>query len=164
MRMTATPMMKMVMTKGSESEEERPLLKEEIELARLIREHDDDDPMKAFMVKEKREEVDEALKKLQKSKKKGYKHNYHPKGHRRDQSRERERTNRRIKDASEEPDSRRKERSRRDNSADRDRRAKRDSEELVPRRKEYPRRDHSRVRERDRRRYRSGSRDRRHRD
>jgi RNA-binding motif X-linked protein 2 len=148
----------------SESEEERPLLKEEIELAKLIREHDDDDPMKAFMVKEKREEVEEALKKLQKSKKKGDKHKHHSKRHRQDRSRDGERTNRRIKDASEEPDSRRKERSRRDHSADRDRRAKRDSEEFVSRRKDYPRRDHSRDRERDRRRDRSGSRDRRHRD
>jgi RNA-binding motif X-linked protein 2 len=148
----------------SESEEERPLLKEEIELAKLIREHDDDDPMKAFMVKEKREEVEEALKKLQKSKKKGDKHKHHSKRHRQDRSRDGERTNRRIKDASKEPDSRRKERSRRDHSADRDRRAKRDSEEFVSRRKDYPRRDHSRDRERDRRRDRSGSRDRRHRD
>ncbi|KAI9845755.1 MAG: hypothetical protein M1837_004588 [Sclerophora amabilis] len=50
---------------ASESEEERrPLLKEERELAELIRNHDDDDPMKEYLIKEKREEVDEALAKL----------------------------------------------------------------------------------------------------
>lgn len=53
---------------ASESEEERPLLKEEIELAKLLKEHDEDDPMKAYLVKEKREEVAEALKGLVKHK------------------------------------------------------------------------------------------------
>lgn len=45
-----------------ESEEERrPMLKEEIELAKLIREHNDDDPMKEYLVTEKKEEVAQAL-------------------------------------------------------------------------------------------------------
>jgi RNA-binding motif X-linked protein 2 len=52
----------------SESEEERPLIKEEIELQKLLKEHDDDDPMKEYLVKTKREEVAEALKALVKSK------------------------------------------------------------------------------------------------
>lgn len=52
----------------SESEAERPLLKEEIELQKLLREHDEDDPMKAYLVKEKREEVAEALDRLVKHK------------------------------------------------------------------------------------------------
>jgi RNA-binding motif X-linked protein 2 len=55
---------------ASESEAERPLLKEEIELAKLLQEHDEDDPMKAYLVKEKREEVAEALKGLVKHKSK----------------------------------------------------------------------------------------------
>lgn len=46
----------------SVSEEERPMIKEEIELAKLLREHDDDDPMKAYLVQEKKEQVAEALK------------------------------------------------------------------------------------------------------
>ncbi|KAI9850656.1 MAG: hypothetical protein M1838_005300 [Thelocarpon superellum] len=49
------------MNDGSASEGgARPLLKEEEELARLIHEHDDDDPMKEYLIKEKQEEVDQA--------------------------------------------------------------------------------------------------------
>ncbi|TVY60867.1 Zinc finger CCCH domain-containing protein [Lachnellula suecica] len=44
-------------TSESESEEERPMIKEERELAKLIQDHDEDDPMKAFLVQEKKEEV-----------------------------------------------------------------------------------------------------------
>ncbi|PQE15803.1 hypothetical protein CJF30_00006200 [Rutstroemia sp. NJR-2017a BBW] len=44
-----------------EQEEQRPLLKEERELALLIRDHDEDDPMKAFLIEEKKEEVAQAL-------------------------------------------------------------------------------------------------------
>lgn len=55
---------------ASESEEERPLLREEIELAKLLKEHDEDDPMKAYLVKEKQEQVAEALKGLVKHKSK----------------------------------------------------------------------------------------------
>ncbi|KAF2758370.1 RNA binding domain protein, partial [Pseudovirgaria hyperparasitica] len=43
----------------SESEEEvekRPLSKEEKELAELMRDHDDDDPMKAYLIEQKKEE------------------------------------------------------------------------------------------------------------
>lgn len=67
----------------SESDEERPMIKEEIELAKLLREHNDDDPMKEYLVKEKREEVAEALKKVIKHKSKdkdkdrGHKHRHH---------------------------------------------------------------------------------------
>nr|POE88271.1 u2 snrnp component ist3 [Quercus suber] len=45
---------------GSE-QEERPMLREEAELAKLLREHDENDPMKAYLVKEKKEEVRLAL-------------------------------------------------------------------------------------------------------
>ena len=52
----------------SEEDERRPLLKEEAELAKLLREHDEDDPMKSFLVQEKKEEVAEAMKRLEVSK------------------------------------------------------------------------------------------------
>ncbi|GAB7322348.1 hypothetical protein MBLNU13_g03315t1 [Cladosporium sp. NU13] len=55
----------------SEEEERRPMLKEEAELAKLLREHDEDDPMKSFLVQEKKDEVAEALKRLEVSKKDG---------------------------------------------------------------------------------------------
>ncbi|WEW55938.1 RNA-binding protein Cwf29 [Emydomyces testavorans] len=52
---------------GSESDDEkrrrRPLLKEEQELARLIEEHDDEDPMKGFLIQEKKDEIARALEK-----------------------------------------------------------------------------------------------------
>ncbi|DAA77209.1 TPA_exp: Uncharacterized protein A8136_6469 [Trichophyton benhamiae CBS 112371] len=39
----------------------RPLLKEEVELQQLMDEHDDEDPMKEYLIKEKKEEVENAL-------------------------------------------------------------------------------------------------------
>lgn len=48
----------------AEPEEKRPMIKEELELAKLIREHDEEDPMKAFLIEEKKEEVAKALAKL----------------------------------------------------------------------------------------------------
>jgi RNA-binding motif protein, X-linked 2 len=82
----------------SESEEDRPLLKEELELEKLMRDLDDDDPMKPSMVREKQEEVDAALKRYEKAKRKDKKH--HSRRHHRDRSdsRHRERDRRRIKD------------------------------------------------------------------
>jgi RNA-binding motif X-linked protein 2 len=41
----------------------RPMIREEMELQKLIEEHDDDDPMKDFLVEEKKREVQEALRK-----------------------------------------------------------------------------------------------------
>lgn len=61
-----------------ESEEERPMLKEEIELAALMRDHDEDDPMKEYLVQEKKEEVAQALAALAK---KGRKHDRKEKSH-----------------------------------------------------------------------------------
>ena len=55
-------------TDESESEEERPMLKEERELAKLVQDHDEEDPMKAFLVQEKREEVEMALAKVKDNK------------------------------------------------------------------------------------------------
>ena len=54
---------------GQEGKERRSQLKEEKELERLIRDHDEEDPMKEYLVQEKKEEVAQALAKLkQKSK------------------------------------------------------------------------------------------------
>ena len=55
---------------SGESEEEsererRPVVKEEVELQKLLRDHDDDDPMKEYLVQEKREEVALALARLE---------------------------------------------------------------------------------------------------
>ncbi|KAI5860633.1 hypothetical protein GGS23DRAFT_579608 [Durotheca rogersii] len=53
--------------KSSDDEDEevdearRPLIKEEQELAKLIAEHDEDDPMKGFLIEEKKKEVERAL-------------------------------------------------------------------------------------------------------
>lgn len=51
----------------SKSLEARPLIKEEIELRKLIENHDDDDPMKAYLLDTKRAEIKDALEKTQKS-------------------------------------------------------------------------------------------------
>lgn len=81
---------------GEESEEEseaerRPMVKEEMELQKLIREHDDDDPMKEYLVQEKREEVAQALARLKdgsrngkKQKEHKHKHKHHRHSHRHD--------------------------------------------------------------------------------
>ncbi|KXL48397.1 MAG: hypothetical protein FE78DRAFT_142055 [Acidomyces sp. 'richmondensis'] len=55
-------------TSESDSEQDRPVIKEEVELARLKREMDDEDPMKAYLVKEKQSEVENALRALTKRK------------------------------------------------------------------------------------------------
>ncbi|MCJ1473907.1 hypothetical protein MMC13_002563 [Lambiella insularis] len=52
---------------GVGSDEEREVLPEEIELAKLIREHDEEDPMKEYLVQEKREEVRLALERRDKN-------------------------------------------------------------------------------------------------
>ncbi|KAL9123185.1 MAG: hypothetical protein Q9187_000268 [Circinaria calcarea] len=46
---------------GEDGQGRRPQLKEEEELERLIRDHDEEDPMKKYLVQEKREEVAQAL-------------------------------------------------------------------------------------------------------
>ena len=77
-----------------ESEEEgeqerRPVLKEEIELEKLLRDHDDDDPMKEYLVQEKREEVVQALARLKDGGKEGrrkkeHRHKHHHRSRRHD--------------------------------------------------------------------------------
>jgi len=44
-----------------EEEKARPMLKEERELAELMQTHDDDDPMKEYLVQQKKDEVAEAV-------------------------------------------------------------------------------------------------------
>ncbi|KAG9244632.1 hypothetical protein BJ878DRAFT_59057 [Calycina marina] len=72
---------------GTEKDEEqRPVLREERELQKLLAEHDDDDPMKAFLIEEKREGVVKALAKIkggkgEKSEKKR-KHRHRHRSHR----------------------------------------------------------------------------------
>lgn len=66
----------------TEEEERRPMLKEEKELAALLRDHDEDDPMKEYLVEEKKAEVTRALAKLKKGEKKDgerKKHRHHHK-------------------------------------------------------------------------------------
>jgi RNA-binding motif X-linked protein 2 len=62
-----------------ESEEERPLIKEERELAQIIHEHNDEDPMKAYLIREKKEEIALALTKAKDGKRldKGHRHRHH---------------------------------------------------------------------------------------
>ncbi len=70
-----------------EAEERRPLLKEEVELMKLEREHDEDDPMKEYLVKEKREEVAAALSRLtsgERKREKKHKHHHRHEDKRRD--------------------------------------------------------------------------------
>lgn len=53
----------------NDGEEDRSMLKEERELAILIRDHDDDDPMKGFLVQKKKDEISKALGELKKARK-----------------------------------------------------------------------------------------------
>ncbi|KAF2963583.1 hypothetical protein GQX73_g9980 [Xylaria multiplex] len=69
---------------GEEREATRPMIKEEIELQKLIEEHDDDDPMKGFLIEEKKQEVEEALRKEKdRREKKEKKHRHHHRSHHR---------------------------------------------------------------------------------
>ncbi|KUJ09859.1 uncharacterized protein LY89DRAFT_278917 [Mollisia scopiformis] len=64
-------------TNESESEEERPMIQEEHELTKLIQEHEDEDPMKAYLIQEKKEEVALALAKVKgKKSEKAHKHRH----------------------------------------------------------------------------------------
>ncbi|KAF3055086.1 RNA-binding motif protein, X-linked 2 [Daldinia childiae] len=126
-----------------EEEERRPMIKEEIELAKLIEEHDEDDPMKGFLIEEKKKEVELALKresgrKRGKDRKDKHRHHHHSHRSKRDdrdtEERDRHRRSRRdetpvakgSRERDETPrrrnDSRDRERKRRDDDRDRDRR------------------------------------------
>ncbi|KAK6208093.1 RNA-binding protein Cwf29 [Pestalotiopsis sp. IQ-011] len=81
----------------SESEEEevvsRPMIQEEKELAKLIAEHDEDDPMKAFLIEEKKKEVEDALQRAEKKERK-HRHRHRHRSHRSHRSGEDEKDNR----------------------------------------------------------------------
>ncbi|KAL2849237.1 hypothetical protein BJY01DRAFT_233646 [Aspergillus pseudoustus] len=115
---------------GSEDRDREPrkrnLLKEEIELEQLIWNHDEEDPMKEFLIEEKREEVARALEKEARKDKSSRRRdsrersNRHSRHHHRrhrddDRSRSKERSSRDYKERS------RRERSYRDRSAERSR-------------------------------------------
>ncbi|CAD0094113.1 unnamed protein product [Aureobasidium vineae] len=114
----------------SEAEEERrPLIKEEIELAKLMRDMEDDDPMKAYMIEQKKEDVEKALAKSSSSKK-------------HDDSRREKRHHRSRRDHDDEDRQRRHRRASSRDDRD-DRREHRDGHRSHRRRSVSPRRDRS---------------------
>ncbi|KAJ5947420.1 Nucleotide-binding alpha-beta plait [Penicillium verhagenii] len=108
----------------TEREEKRPLLKEERELQEMILNHDDEDPMKEFLIEEKKEEVARAIERYSNSEKKSSRRrddsrersSRHSRRHR---SRERERRHRDDRSPGRERTTRRR-------STDRERRSQRD--------------------------------------
>lgn len=117
-------------TSESDSEEERPMLKEELELAKLIQEHEEDDPMKAFLVQEKKEEVALALARMKDSKSSGKRHKHRHHHHK----------SRRPKEADEEKDDSRHSRHRKEGH-DRRRSRSKDSEDEKTRNKRPSKQD-----------------------
>lgn len=108
----------------TESEDDRPMLPEELELERLTEKLDIDDPMRDSMIKQQQDKVDEAVAKLKrKLRKEKERKSRHERRHRRDGSRDRHRDRdaRKIKDKDD--DDRRDRRSHRrdDRSKSRDR-------------------------------------------
>ncbi|KAI4860654.1 hypothetical protein F4820DRAFT_98591 [Hypoxylon rubiginosum] len=152
----------MEMEESSEGEEERrPMIREERELAKLIEEHDEDDPMKGFLIEEKKKEVERALRKdgerKEKKDRKDRHHHHHHRSHRsgRDDrdGEEHDRHRRSKRDET----SVAKDRSKRDIESVGKDRGKRRRDETPPRRKrddsadrEPRRRDDDRDRRRDR--------------
>ncbi|KAH7081254.1 hypothetical protein BKA63DRAFT_503457 [Paraphoma chrysanthemicola] len=133
----------------SDSDEDRPLLPEEIELGRLMEKLDEDDPMRGSIIKRQQEKVDEALRKLKKAKRKEKERaRRREKHHRRDGSRDRHRDKdrKRIKDVDDDHRRERHSRHRDDDSDDKARHGKsRRREETSPERHSH-RRDRSRER------------------
>lgn len=139
----------------TESEDDRPLLPEEIELERLMDKLDVDDPMRDSMIKQQQEKVDEAVARLKrKMRKEKERKSRHDRRHRREGSRDRhrDRDRKRIKDVEEgdhhDRRTRRDDRSRsRDKGSDDDRRQKksRHRDDSEDRERRY-RRDRSRER------------------
>ncbi|KAH3919813.1 hypothetical protein HBH56_019100 [Parastagonospora nodorum] len=141
----------------SDSDEDRPLLPEEIELDKLMDKLDEDDPMRDSMIKRQQEKVDEALKKLKKAKRKEKerakrREKHHHKDGSRDRHREKER--RKIKDDEEDGGRGRHSRHRRDRES-RDRDSDDDRRQRKSRhRDESDSRDHEKRRDRSRERHR----------
>ncbi|CAG9940534.1 unnamed protein product [Clonostachys rosea f. rosea IK726] len=62
---------------SEDEKEKRPVLPQERELALLIRDHDDDDPMKGFLIEEKKKEIEEARTKADNKKEHKHRHRHH---------------------------------------------------------------------------------------
>jgi RNA-binding motif X-linked protein 2 len=108
----------------TESEDDRPMLPEELELERLTEKLDLDDPMRDSMIKQQQEKVDEAVAKLKrKIRKEKERKSRHERRHRRDGSRDRHRDRdvKRIKDKEDDDRHDRRSRRRDDRSRSRDR-------------------------------------------
>lgn len=139
----------------SESDEDRPMLPEEMEMERLMDKLDEDDPMRDSMIKRQQEKIDDALKMLKKAKRKEKERARRKEKHnRRDGSRERHRDKerRRIKDGSRSPRGDRHSRHR-DHRRSRDREPEDDREHRKPKHRDGSRqgeraRHHDRSRER----------------
>ena len=118
-------------------EERRPMLREEVELAKLMSEHEDDDPMKKYLIEQKREEVAEAMKRLDVAKSSGKEKKHRHRHHRDEDGERRQEKHRSRRDRSDDEDKERrrkdKHRSRRDDDRDGDHR-----------RSDKPRRDEDR--------------------
>ncbi|KAF9701139.1 hypothetical protein EKO04_001003 [Ascochyta lentis] len=143
----------------SGSDEDRPLLPEEIELERLMEKLDVDDPMRDSMIKQQQEKVDEAVAKLKrKMRKEKERKSRHERRHRKDGSRDRHRDHDRRKLKDVEDDDRHDRRSRRKD--DRSRSRDRESDDGRRQRKSRHRDDSG---DRDRRHRRDRSRDQRNR-
>lgn len=142
----------------SGEEERRPMIKEERELAKLIKEHDEDDPMKGFLIEEKKQEVERALRKegeRKERKEKKHRHHHSHRSKRDDKERDSEDRDRHRRSRRDETPVA-KERSRRDETPVAKDRGSRDRDETPPRRRdnstdrERRRRDDDRDRHRDR--------------
>ncbi|KAI1449107.1 hypothetical protein F5Y02DRAFT_373189 [Annulohypoxylon stygium] len=146
------------MEESGEEEERRPMIKEERELAKLIKEHDEDDPMKGFLIEEKKQEVERALRKegeRKERKEKKHRHHHSHRSKRDDKERDSEDRDRHRRSRRDETPVA-KERSRRDETPVAKDRGSRDRDETPPRRRdnstdrERRRRDDDRDRHRDR--------------
>lgn len=158
----------------TESEDDRPMLPEEIELERLTEQLDLDDPMRDSMIKQQQEKVDEAVAKLKrKTRKERERRSRHERRHRRDGStdRHRDRDTKRIKDKEQDDLHNRRSRRRDDRSKSRDRgsdderrhRKSKHRDDLEDRHRRHRRdrsnEDHQRDRDHRRRRHSSASED-----
>ncbi|KAI9889590.1 MAG: hypothetical protein M1814_005193 [Vezdaea aestivalis] len=76
-------------TSETKSDDGVPNLKEQLELDALIREHDDEDPMKEFLINEKREQLKIAFEKVERRERK-HRHRRHHHHHRHRSSRTKE--------------------------------------------------------------------------
>jgi RNA-binding motif X-linked protein 2 len=123
----------------SESDDDRPLLPEEIELVRLMEKLDEEDPMRDAMIKRQQEKADDAVKKMKKQKRKEKERaKRRDKHRRRDGSRDRDRDRRRIKDIERDEDREKRSRRREHRSKSRDRSSDDERRDRKPRHRDDP--------------------------